>query len=182
MLEHSIKIYEIMKKFFVITIFVLMCVSSIAQNLLFMGIDTEQSYISFNRNISSKLTFQSESDTYAAYSGTFAGLSDCWITVTKSFSNTVHNIHVVCRGLSSDVINRMIASYTEKYGRVYKTYQKSVNKGKDVATYYDYKVGLHKIEIEVIYYVSGGSYFGIKYLPRGFANENSNVRVNKGDI
>lgn len=171
-----------MKKSFVITVFVMMGVSCIAQNLIFMGIDTEQSYISFNRSISSKLTFQSETDIQATYNGTFAGLSSCWITVNKSYNNTVSNVQVACWGLSSDVINRMISSYTEKYGQIYKTFQKNVGKGKDVITYYDYKLGLHKIEIEVYYYPSGGSSFKVTYFPRGFANENSNVRVNKGDI
>ena len=170
-----------MKKFIVMTIFGLMSISCFGQSLLFMGVDVDQSYISFNRSISPKLTFDGEGSSHVAYTGSFAGLSNCHIYVNKSSRNTVSSVSVTCWALDPDVISRMIASYSEKYGPIYKTYQKSSN-NEVVATYFDYMVGLHMIEIVVDFCSNNSCRMIIKYIPRGFANENSNLRVNKSDI
>ncbi len=177
-MEHFIKIIQRFSLFCALFFF---SESITGQSVTFMGVDIDQSYLSFNKSISSKITFESETDFEAKYIGTFAGISNCNIIVHKSSQNRVSSVCVEKMYVDPSVTNRLLASYTSKYGQIYKTYR--TGKYNDII-HYCYKVGIHKIMIEVIYYEMNGGFsrFEVIYTPRGYINEGSNVRVNTSDI
>ena len=175
-----------MKNIILVVSLLLFNMHCMCQSVTFMGTDIDQSFISFNRSISPKLTFDSETSTCTSYIGTFAGISFCNIQVIPSSLNKVQKVIVIKRGLKSDVINSLISSYTSKYGTPHQTFnstfQEKPTNVQNTAAHYCYKVGVHKIEIEVVYYVAGGSFLKISYFPKGYVNDSSNVRINSSDI
>ena len=154
------------------------------QSVTFMGIDINENFISFNQKLASKIGMGNE-DTYDGhvnYSSTFAGINGCIIDVYRRTNGMVSSIHVFKISpqfqLESDLVNRIIDSYTNKYGAPYQ-----ITHPQTQSTIYNYKVGIHMIQIKVIVRDDGTiCMLHIYYYPKGCINANSNVRINQNDI
>lgn len=156
------------------------------QSVTFMGIDINENFISFNQKLASKIGMGNE-DTYDGhvnYSSTFAGINGCGVDVYRSTNGMVGSIHVFKTNrqhqLEFDLVNRIIDSYTNKYGA---PYQITHPQKYPQSTIYNYKVGIHMIQIQVLVRDDGTIFWlHIYYYPKGYIDANSNVRINQNDI
>lgn len=178
---------KIRKFLFIIIVVVIYNTPCFCQALIFMGCNLDQYYISFNQCISSKLSFVNENEDEVQYEGTFAGLHYWYVYVRKSSSNRVSEVMAFKRVQELAVCDKLLNSYTEKYGSPYNVYEETLKSGALRGTVC-YKVGIHKIKIEVsdIIYENGkhaGWYnLVITYIPNGYIDANSNVRIKNSDI